>query len=396
MKIYSVTELTEELKTLLEDHYPQVWVSGEVSNFKAHHNGHYYFNLKDENARLAAVMFRGNSRLLKFTVEEGMAVVCGGRITVYPPYGNYQIIVTVMEPQGLGALQLAFEQLKKKLEQEGLFDEARKRALPLLPRRIGVVTSQSGAALRDILRVATRRYPNIEILISPTAVQGEEAAPQIVAAIQRLVTMADIDVIIVARGGGSIEDLWAFNEEAVARAIAAAPVPVVSAVGHETDYTIADFVADVRAPTPSAAAELVVPSKEELTYTVAQWQYRLQRSIKQLLTLHEQTVHHLQRRLKDPRRRLEEITQRVDELRERSARALRHRLALMEAEWKRAEAALKNLNPLAILERGYCVATPVGAKRPLTSAEQVKRGETVALRLAHGGLLTEVRQRVKS
>lgn len=396
MKIYSVSELTDELKNLLEANFPQVWVAGEVSNFKAHHNGHYYFNLKDEGARLAAVMFRGNSRLLKFAVEEGMAVVCGGRLTVYPPYGNYQIIVTTMEPQGLGALQLAFEQLKEKLAQEGLFDEERKRALPLVPRRIGIVTSQSGAALRDFLRVATRRYPNVEILVSPTAVQGAEATRQIVAALERLGKLSDIDVIVVARGGGSIEDLWAFNEEAVARAIAATPVPVVSAIGHETDFTIADFVADVRAPTPSAAAEMVVPSKEELVYTLAQWQYRLQRSIKQFLELHEQTVHHLQRRLKDPRRRLDEISQRVDDLRERATRALRHRVELMDSEWRRASAALRNLNPLAILERGYCVATPIGSERPLTSSEQVKAGDQVKLQLAQGGLLTEVRQRVKS
>ncbi len=390
MKIYSVSELTHSIKDLLEETYPEVWVSGEISNFKAHHNGHFYFNLKDQDSRLSAVMFRGSNQSLRFSPEEGMEVVCFGRLTIYPPYGQYQIIVNAMEPQGLGALQLAFEQLKEKLAKEGLFEEGKKKELPSLPRRIGIVTSQSGAALRDMIDVAMRRYPNVEILVAPAAVQGKEAAPQIADAIARLNKQPNIDVILVGRGGGSMEDLWAFNEEVVARAIAASAIPIISAVGHETDFTIADFVADVRAPTPSAAAELAVPSKEELVYTLAQWRYRLTRAIKQGLDERHEDVLELRRRLKDPRRRLEEMMQRLDDLTMRSQRAIFHRLQYGRMEWRRLQRSLKNLNPLAILERGYAVVNPVGSAQALTSPEQVKIGDKVQIRLAQGRISAEI------
>jgi exodeoxyribonuclease VII large subunit len=393
MKIYSVSELTHAIKNLLEENYPEIWVSGEVSNFKAHHNGHFYFNLKDEQSRLSAVMFHGSNQRLRFEPEDGMEVVCCGRLTVYPPYGNYQIVVEGMEPQGLGALQRAFEQLKEKLAKEGLFDEARKQSLPLLPRRIGVVTSISGAAIRDILNVTTRRYPNVEILIVPTAVQGDEAAPQIAAAVRRLNQEKDVDVIIVGRGGGSIEDLWAFNEEIVARAIFASKIPVISAVGHETDFTICDFVADVRAPTPSAAAELAVPSKEELVYNVAQLRYRLHRAMNQQLGQWDDDIIQLRKRLKDPRRRLEEMIQRLDEWTMRAQRALWHSVRVCRMDWERLHVSLKNLNPLAILGRGYCVAMPEDSNKPITSSEQVELGDKLRVRLAQGGLLTEVRSK---
>lgn len=393
MKIYTVSELTYSIKDLLEENYPEVWVSGEISNFKAHHNGHFYFNLKDKDSRIAAVMFRGSNQRLRFVPEEGMEVVCYGRLTVYPPYGHYQIVAEGMEPQGVGALQLAFEQLKEKLSVEGLFDEARKRPLPVLPKKMAVVTSRSGAALRDILNIATRRYPNIEILIVPTAVQGEEAALEIVAAFKKINQRKDVDVIIVGRGGGSIEDLWAFNEEAVARAIAASNIPVISAVGHETDFTIADFVADVRAPTPSAAAELAVPNKEELVYAVAQWRYRLVRAMRQKLEGLEDDVGHLKKRLKDPRRRLEEMMQRLDELSMRSQRALWHTIQLRRMDWGRLKTSLKNLNPLAILERGYAVVTPMDSRHPITSSDQVEVGDDVQVQLARGQLISEVRNK---
>lgn len=393
MKIYTVSELTYSIKDLLEENYPEVWVSGEISNFKAHHNGHFYFDLKDENSRLSAVMFRGRNQRLRFELENGLAVVCYGQVTVYRPQGKLQISVEEMEPQGLGALQLAFEQLKEKLAKEGLFDEARKRPLPHLPKKIAVVTSRSGAALRDILNIATRRYPNIEILIVPTMVQGEEAALEIVAALEKINQRKDVDVIIVGRGGGSIEDLWAFNEEAVARAIAASNIPIISAVGHETDFTIADFVADVRAPTPSAAAELAVPSKEELVYTVAQWKFRLFRAMEQQLKSLEGDVQQLKKRLKDPQRRLEEMMQRLDELTMRSHRALWHSIQLRRKDWDRLNTSLKNLSPLAILERGYAVVTMIDSKHPITSSEQVEVGDNVLVQLARGGLISEVKDK---
>ncbi len=393
MKIYSVSELTQDIKSFLEGQYPEVWVGGEISNFKAHHNGHFYFNLKDNGARLSAVMFRGSNQALRFEAEDGLDVVCCGRVTVYPPYGQYQIVVDAMEPKGLGALQLAFEQLKKKLEAEGLFDEDRKQELPALPRRIGVVTSRSGAAIRDIINVLMRRFPNIEILIAPCAVQGKDAAPQIAEAIAVLNQQADMDVIIVGRGGGSIEDLWAFNEEVVARAIAASQAPIISAVGHETDFTIADFVADVRAPTPSAAAELAVPSQEELLYTVGQWRYRMQRAMTQLMEQCEAELRDLRRRLKDPRQRLEEMMQRLDELSMRSQRAVIHQIQYSRMNWERLQNALKNLNPLSILERGYAVVTPKDSLVPVTTAQAVQIGDEVEVRLADGGLSAEIRSK---
>ncbi|MBI3263779.1 MAG: exodeoxyribonuclease VII large subunit, partial [Acidobacteria bacterium] len=262
-RIYTVSELAAGLRELLETTYPEIWVEGEISNCRIWHTGHLYFTLKDEGAQLKAVMFRTPLRLLRFKPDDGLRVVARGRLTVYEPKGEYQVVCEHMEPHGLGALQLAFEQLKKRLQVEGLFEAARKRTLPVLPRKIGIVTSLEGAAIRDIIHVLARRYPNAHLVIRPSRVQGEDAAADIATALRAIAKIPGVDVIIVGRGGGSIEDLWAFNEERVARAIARSPVPVVSAVGHETDVTIADFVADVRAPTPSAAAEIVVARKDE-------------------------------------------------------------------------------------------------------------------------------------
>ncbi|MGH7431200.1 MAG: exodeoxyribonuclease VII large subunit, partial [Candidatus Methylomirabilales bacterium] len=242
-RIYSVSELTAELKALLENTFTGVWVEGEISNFKHHTSGHMYFTLKDERGQLRAVMFRGSNRGLQFRPEDGLAVIVFGNVTIYEPRGEYQVYVECMEPKGLGALQLAFEQLKTRLEAEGLFDPARKRPIPLLPKKIGLVTSPSGAAIRDILQIIHRRFANVQVLIFPVRVQGEGAAAEIVEGVEFLNKRGDLDVLIVARGGGSIEDLWAFNEEVVARAIYASQTPVISAVGHETDFTIADFVA---------------------------------------------------------------------------------------------------------------------------------------------------------
>jgi exodeoxyribonuclease VII large subunit len=261
--VLSVTELTIRLRDLLESEFYEVWVQGELSNCRVWNTGHLYFTLKDESTQIRGVIFRSALRYLKFKPADGLRVVARGRVSVYEPKGEYQLVCEHLEPQGLGALQLAFEQLKKRLQAEGLFDAARKRALPALPRKIGIVTSLDGAAIRDIVNVLRRRYANAHLVVRPARVQGEGAALEIARGIRAIGRVEGVDVVIVGRGGGSIEDLWAFNEEIVARAIARSPVPVISAVGHETDVTIADFVADLRAPTPSAAAELVVSAKDD-------------------------------------------------------------------------------------------------------------------------------------
>ena len=260
-RVFSVTELTVRVRDLLEAEFFEVWVEGELSNCRVWNTGHLYFTLKDGASQIKAVIFRSALRYLKFKPADGLRVVARGRVSVYEPKGEYQLVCEHLEPHGLGALQLAFDQLKKRLQAEGLFDAARKRPLPALPRKIGIVTSLDGAAIRDIIKVLRRRYANAHLVIRPARVQGEDAAPEIARALRQIARVPGVDVVIVGRGGGSIEDLWAFNEEVVARAIARVPVPVISAVGHETDVTIADFVADVRAPTPSAAAEIVVSAQ---------------------------------------------------------------------------------------------------------------------------------------
>src|SRR3990170_5310628 len=264
-RVLTVSQLTSEIRAVLESTLGEIWVEGEISNCRLWNTGHLYFTMKDGGSQIRAVMFRSAVRSLKFKPEDGLHVVARGRVSVYEPKGEYQLVCDQMEPRGLGALQLAFEQLKKRLQAEGLFDAARKRPLPALPRKIGVVTSLDGAAIRDIINVLRRRYANAHLVIRPTRVQGEGAALEIARALKAIGRVPGVDVVIVGRGGGSIEDLWAFNEEVVARAIALMPVPVISAVGHETDVTIADFVADLRAPTPSAAAEIVVKAKEEFS-----------------------------------------------------------------------------------------------------------------------------------
>ncbi len=274
-RVYTVSELNALAQAILEESFPSVWVEGEISNLRKYPSGHTYFTLKDEAAQIAAVLFRGASQSLPFRPEDGLKVLARGRISLYEARGAFQLIVDALEPAGLGALQLAFEQLKARLLAEGLFDSARKRPLPLLPRRIGIVASLQGAALRDILKVLARRFANLEVVLAPSRVQGEGASLEIVESIRMLNHLGGIDVLILARGGGSIEDLWPFNEERVARAIAASGVPVVSAVGHEVDTTIADLVADLRAPTPSAAAEMVVQSKEELADRIGALRGRL-------------------------------------------------------------------------------------------------------------------------
>ena len=274
-RIQTVSEITALVQDVLEGRFPEVWVDGEISNCRPWRTGHVYFTLKDERAQLKAVMFRSAVRYLKFTPEDGLKVIVRGRITVYEPKGEYQIVCEHMEPRGLGALQLAYDQLRQRLEHEGLFDASRKQELPALPRKIGVVTSLNGAAVRDVVQVIRHRYANAHVIVRPTRVQGEGAALEIAAGLQAIGRVSGVDVAILARGGGSMEDLWAFNDEGVARAIAACPVPVIAGIGHETDTTIADFVADLRAPTPSAAAELVVARKREFGDRITRLRDRL-------------------------------------------------------------------------------------------------------------------------
>ncbi|MDQ3070776.1 MAG: exodeoxyribonuclease VII large subunit, partial [Acidobacteriota bacterium] len=289
----SVSELSAEIRGVLESEIGERFVEGEISNCRLWNTGHLYFTLKDDGAQIRAVMFRSAARTLKFKPEDGLHIVARGRVSVYEVKGEYQLVCDQMEPRGLGALQLAFEQLKKRLQAEGLFDAARKRPLPALPRKIGVVTSLDGAAVRDILKVLSRRYPNAHIVIRPSRVQGEDAAADLVRAVQMIGKVPGVDVVIVGRGGGSIEDLWAFNDEHLARAIAACPVPVISAVGHEVDFTIADFVADVRAPTPSAAAEVVVARREELCSMIDRQSDRLRHVVRNGVERRRAGVHRL-------------------------------------------------------------------------------------------------------
>jgi exodeoxyribonuclease VII large subunit len=373
-RVFTVSELTVRLKATLEEAFPAVWVEGEISNLRTPGSGHAYFTLKDEGAQLSAVLFRGRGRRMRFDLEDGMQVLAFGGLDVYAARGQYQLVVEMMEPKGLGALQLAFEQLKRKLEAEGLFDEGRKRPLPAFPRVIGVVTSPTGAAIRDILNIIGRRFGDLRILIAPVRVQGDEAPGEIVKALANLQTVPDLDVVIVGRGGGSIEDLWAFNDEGVARAIAACRVPVISAVGHETDFTIADFVADQRAPTPSAAAELVVREKLAVIETLADLYARLKQAVTAEVAAYRERVEFLSRRrvLTDPARALRDLHRRLDELQGRlrlglrsSQRQVRHRVAL-------ATGALRSRNPLARIAGGVALLAQLRGRLIAAAAHSLK------------------------
>jgi exodeoxyribonuclease VII large subunit len=373
-RVFTVSELTLGLKATLEEAFPAVWVEGEISNLRTPGSGHAYFTLKDEGAQLSAVLFRGRGRRVRFDLEDGMQVLAFGGLDVYAARGQYQLVVEMMEPKGLGALQLAFEQLKRKLEAEGLFDEARKRPLPAFPRVIGVVTSPTGAAIRDILNIIGRRFGDLRIIIAPVRVQGDEAPGEVVKALENLQTVPDLDVIIVGRGGGSIEDLWAFNDEGVARAIAACLVPVISAVGHETDFTIADFVADLRAPTPSGAAELVVREKLVVIETLADLYARLKQAVTSEVAAYRERVVFLSRRrvLTDPARALRDLHRRLDELQGRlrlglrsSQRQVRHRVAL-------ATGALRSRNPLARIAGDVALLTQLRGRLIASAAHSMK------------------------
>ncbi len=428
-KVYTVSQLTDQIKAVLEDKYAMVWISGEISNLRIPPSGHAYFTLKDPKAQISAVMFRGQLGRLKFDIEDGMVLVALGRISVYPPRGNYQIILEYIEPQGAGALQIAFEQLKRRLSDEGLFSQESKVTLPFLPLRIGVITSPTGAVIRDIIRVLSRRYYNVIIDIYPVRVQGVQSPSEIVQAIELANRLQRNDLLILARGGGSLEDLAPFNDEGVARAIFASQIPLVSAVGHETDYTIADFVADTRAPTPSAAAEIIMPVKHDLQSRIAELRFRCDRTMRHACQRMRLRLAQVNRLIVHPGKKVEDLRLHVDQLgdrirrnlsdrvRERKDRldrasaALRanspvHRLASYRSKievlslkslqkinnyiqqisekYKRLHALLGAVNPSAILSRGYSITRTLPDGRIVMDAADVSPGQLLEIQLARG------------
>ena len=432
--IYSVTRLNREVRAVVEGSFPLLWVQGEISNLARPASGHWYFSLKDAHSQVRCAMFRNRNRGLRFNPENGAEVVIQSSPSLYEGRGEFQLIVAAMEPAGAGALQQAFEELKQKLLAEGLFEESRKRPLPAFPMTIGVVTSPTGAAIRDILQVLGRRYPLARVTIYATTVQGVEAPGQIVQAISQAGARKECDVLILARGGGSLEDLWAFNAEAVARAISASPIPTISGVGHEVDFTIADFVADRRAPTPSAAAELASPDQGELLQRLSQYHQKLSRHVQSLLRQYAALLTQLTRRLPDPARRLQMLMQRNDDLTlrlmhstrrrisdlrvtlsglraelsrfnpaqavcaqmdrnswllTRLNQAIHHRLERATAGVDRATRTLQALGPQATLDRGYAIVTNA-AGAMVRNVAQLRLGDALKTRFAQGSAVTEV------
>ena len=434
-KVYGVHELTEEIRELLEGNLDFVWVEGEISNFSAPRSGHYYMVLKDKNAQIRAVMFRVQARYLKFLPENGTKVIAQGRVGVYAPRGEYQLILDYLEPIGVGALALAFDQVKNKLAKQGVFDKEVKRPLPFLPKRIALITSPTGAAVRDFVNVIQRRFANLEISILPVRVQGEQACGDMIKALEAVNRDLHVDVIVLTRGGGSLEDLWAFNEEALALAIRRSRIPVVSAVGHEIDVTICDLASDFRAPTPSAAAELMVSEKEALKKRLDDLQSRLVAMMGQHQSHGKQVLEKLKNRLQDPRKRLADAWIHLDDLQQRLFRLMRlvlhhNRMALGEKlnalrihspqgmiasarqnlDFQRTslvrateaklralqmdlillEKGLGDLNPMAILNRGYSIAFHLPEKRILKETSNVHQGDQVMVLLGDGRLTCRV------
>ena len=437
-KVYKVSELTSEIKTILEKNFSGFWLEGEISNFKHHISGHMYFTLKDADAQISAVMFKGNNIKLRFKPEDGMKVLVFGRVSVYPPRGNYQVYVQDMEPKGIGELQLAFEQLKKKLEKEGLFNDEHKKPIPGFPEAIGVVTSSTGAAIRDIQNVISRRFSLARILLIPVRVQGDLAADEIVKAIETFNDYGKVDVLIVGRGGGSIEDLWPFNEEKVARAIFKSKIPIISAVGHEIDFTISDFVADLRAPTPSAAAELVVKDKNELISQIRNFQIRMyqniqtmvrekQHKLKSIMTrrvftqasapieeklyrlddlvhrMVSEIVHDIKIKQEQVRRitgvisgfrpelRVQENINRLTQIKKRLLYTFKSSLEEKRLNLARLSGKLNVLSPLAILERGYSITFKLPKETLIKSVSDLNPGDDLKVKLIDGNAECKVK-----
>jgi exodeoxyribonuclease VII large subunit len=437
-KIYTVTRLTEEIKDLLEEEFPFLWLEGEISNFRIPPSGHCYFTLKDANSQIRAVFFKSGQSGLSFRPESGLQVLCFGRISVYSGRGEYQIIIERMELKGWGALQLAFEQLKERLFKEGLFDPERKKPLPLLPRRVAVVTSPTGAVIQDFLKILYRRFRNIQVSIYPVLVQGESASFEIEEAIRYLNRSSlGIEVIVLARGGGSLEDLWPFNEERVARAIAASSIPVISAIGHEVDFTIADFAADLRASTPSAAAELLIQPQREWESSIKDLRNRLIQQVLQKIDLFEEKLFHFQKRIGDPRRRWIDLTLRLDDYAVRLRLALRgilgkkkdalgwnqeklvmrnpqdkvlagrnnleikklklkglffRKVEQIELDLKSQNKTLQALSPWGVLDRGYALVQALPKLTLVKQVEDAPPGQEIRVSLAHGELDCLVKQ----
>jgi exodeoxyribonuclease VII large subunit len=434
-EIFSVSQLNRQARQLLETHLPLLWVEGELSNVSIPSSGHWYFTLKDDQAQVRCCMFRNRNMLVRFKPQQGQHVLLRARVSLYEGRGDYQIIAEHMEEAGSGALQRAFDELKHKLSQEGLFNEAHKKSLPSLPRHIGVITSPTGAAIHDVLSVLERRFPGIPVTVIPVAVQGKESAPQIVRAIDLANRAGLFDVILLTRGGGSLEDLWSFNEEIVARAIFNSELPIVCGVGHEVDFTIADFVADLRAPTPSAAAELLVPDADDWLDKFIGYEVLLEEAMLRRLQQWQKHLHNLRQRLRHPRERLEQQSQRLDNLELRLKNHIKHLLndvknrirqleirqqahhpqvrlqqlnervsachqRLQTAQFRlierkqqalgEAARMLNTLSPLNTLERGYALVTDTETKKVITRSNQVKPGTTINTRVAQGEFVCRV------
>ncbi|MBN2012186.1 exodeoxyribonuclease VII large subunit [candidate division KSB1 bacterium] len=395
--VYSVAGITREIKVLLESTIPTVWVTGEISNFTKHSSGHLYFSLKDADAQLACTMWRSRAGSLRFMPENGMKVVVQGCITVYEKRGSYQLDVSKIQPAGIGELQMAFEQLKQKLLEEGLFDDDHKKPIPPYPERIGIVTSPTGAAIQDLLNILNRRFPGVDLIINPVKVQGDDAAPDIARAIDEFNEYGDVDVLIVGRGGGSLEDLWAFNEEIVARAIYRSKIPVISAVGHEVDFSISDFVADLRAPTPSAAAELAVQDRQELSNKILWMLRKMHSHIKNRIQLQQEKLQNLVnsysfRRTPDL---IHQNEQRLDELTRSLKNTYKHQLEILRQRIDGRTQKLRVLAPESVLKRGYSICTRKHDGRIVRNANELATNDTITVKFHKGeadGTVTDVRK----
>lgn len=391
--IYTVSELTSEIKHSLSARFRDILVEGEISNFKLYPSGHLYFTLKDNASMVRAVFFHYRNRYPEGSIGDGVAVICRGRIDVYERRGEYQLVVSAVEPRGLGILQLKFQVLKEKLHKEGLFDQDRKKALPLLPRSVGIITSPVGAAVKDMLKIIAQKFANMSVTVFPVRVQGQDAAYEIVEGIEYFNKSRTVDVIIVGRGGGSLEDLAPFNEEMVARAIYASTIPIVSAVGHEIDFTIADFVADVRAPTPTAAADLVVPSKSELLDVMDGFRIRLEQAVKSVLERYRLALYQEVMELKERRDLFLSHRMYVDELLNNLFHTYSTYMTAKKAKVDALVQRLTDLNPEDILKRGYSITMKQSTGEVVVDASQVVRGEKLAVRLAQGELAVSVLKR---
>lgn len=396
IQILTVSELNLTTRLILEEALPTVWVEGEISNLARPSSGHLYFTLKDAKSQVRCAMFNGRNRNLKFNIENGLQVLVRAEVTLYEARGDYQLIVEQIDPAGGGALQLAFEQLKQKLIKEGLFDRELKKPLPFFPTSIGVITSPTGAAIRDILSVLKRRYPMAKVIIYPTAVQGEGAANQIVQALEMANQRNECDVLIVARGGGSLEDLWPFNEEKVARAIYASELPIVSGVGHEVDFTIADFVADERAPTPSAAAELVSPDQEKLKHDLNHRLMQLTQLVQHRFLHWQNQIQYLQQRLRHPAQILREKSQQIDFLEKQLLNAVHRIFQIGNAKLIELSRALDAISPLATLQRGYAIVTKTGTTDVVEDIKKIKPNDKIDVKLHKGVLHCQVENVEKS